>query len=321
MYEAKALAMYYCITPVHMGAGTGLGVVDSPIQRESHTSYPVFPGSGIKGALRDHLSTVDGKDGMIASAFGAEDPGEGAGALSFTDAALVAYPVRSLVGAFIYLCSPVSLARFGRQLDLAGIEHKWKVPDVESGQALTATKATWLKLKRTEEVSETEEVSADSFTFKARESEELRKIAESLSNYLFCSSGHTDGSGFFSKKIKSDLVMISDSDFEYFITSTTSVEAHVRIDDETGTAADGALFYIENLPPESILSGIVLASRERRKESQHNADKMLSWIREQISGHTIQFGGNATTGRGLVSVSIPDTVDGEGVGSGEGDIQ
>ena len=263
MYEAKSLAMYYCIAPVHMGAGTGLGVVDSPIQRESHTSYPVFPGSGIKGALRDHLGTTDDENGMISSAFGAEDPGEGAGALSFTDAALVAYPVRSLVKAFIYLCSPVSLARFRRQLDLVGEQHEWKVPDVdvdvEPGKALAATKSPLLN------GGSGDVVSAESFTFEATVSEELRKVAESLSGYLFGSSGDTNGSEFFSKKIKSDLVMISDSDFEYFITSTTSVEAHVRIDDDTGTAADGALFYIENLPPESILSGIVLASREKER--------------------------------------------------------
>ena len=313
MYEAKALAMYYCITPVHMGAGTGLGVVDSPIQRESHTSYPVFPGSGIKGALRSYLSPIDG--GMIDAAFGAESAGEGAGALSFTDATLVVYPARSLVRAFIYLCSPVSLARFSRQLDLVGEKHKWKLPNVEPGNALVATELPLLG-KGSDSV-----VSAESFTFKAKVSKELEEVAKVLSAYLFSSSNNDNGLKFFSEKIQSDLVMVSDADFEYFITSTTSVEAHVKIDDDTGTAADGALFYIENLPPESILSGTVFASRERRKDSQHNANEMLSWIKEKVSGHTVQFGGNATTGRGLVNVSIQSSLDGQGTGSLEGGIQ
>ena len=313
MYEAKALAMYYCITPVHMGAGTGLGVVDSPIQRESHTSYPVFPGSGIKGALRSYLSPID--DRMIDAAFGAESAGEGAGALSFTDATLVAYPVRSLVKAFIYLCSPVSLARFSRQLDLVGEKHKWKLPNVEPGNALVATASPLL------DQGSDSVVSAESFTFRAKVSEELEKVAKVLSSYLFGSSDSDNGLKFFSEKIQSDLVMVSDADFEYFITSTTSVEAHVKINDDTGTAADGALFYIENLPPESILSGTVFASRERRKGSQHDANKMLSWIRENVSRHTVQFGGNATTGRGLVNVSIQSSLDGQGTGSLEGGMR
>ena len=60
--------------------------------------------------------------------------------------------------------------------------------------------------------------------------------------------------------------VLSDDDFNYFIKQATVVEPHVRINDETGTAEDGALFYTENLPPESILAGVVLASVERKKE-------------------------------------------------------
>jgi CRISPR/Cas system CMR subunit Cmr4 (Cas7 group RAMP superfamily) len=70
---------------------------------------------------------------------------------------------------------------------------------------------------------------------------------------------------FFRNKLKNDLVVLSDTDFGHFVRNATVVEAHVRIDDETGTAADGALFYTENLPPETLLAGLLLASVERRK--------------------------------------------------------
>ena len=36
-------------TPLHIGAGNEVGIVDAPIQRESHTKFPIIPGSSIKG--------------------------------------------------------------------------------------------------------------------------------------------------------------------------------------------------------------------------------------------------------------------------------
>ena len=41
------------ITPLHAGTGQDLGIVDLPIQRERHTSYPKIEGSGLKGAIRE----------------------------------------------------------------------------------------------------------------------------------------------------------------------------------------------------------------------------------------------------------------------------
>jgi CRISPR-associated protein Cmr4 len=57
VFTANKLMFLYAVTPVHMGPGTALGVIDNPIQREVHTGHPVFAGSGIKGALRDCAPT------------------------------------------------------------------------------------------------------------------------------------------------------------------------------------------------------------------------------------------------------------------------
>jgi CRISPR-associated protein Cmr4 len=43
-------------TPLHVGAGSAVGAIDQPIQRERHTGFPLIPGSSIKGVLRDHFS-------------------------------------------------------------------------------------------------------------------------------------------------------------------------------------------------------------------------------------------------------------------------
>ena len=39
-------------TPIHPGAGRGMGVVDLPVAREAATDYPVLVGSSLKGALK-----------------------------------------------------------------------------------------------------------------------------------------------------------------------------------------------------------------------------------------------------------------------------
>jgi CRISPR-associated protein Cmr4 len=41
------------LTPLHIGAGQGLGHVDLPIVREAHTNFPYIPGTSLKGALRN----------------------------------------------------------------------------------------------------------------------------------------------------------------------------------------------------------------------------------------------------------------------------
>ena len=55
MFEATQLVFYSCLSPVHMGAGSAVGAIDNPIQREVHTRYPVIAGSGLKGAVRHHF--------------------------------------------------------------------------------------------------------------------------------------------------------------------------------------------------------------------------------------------------------------------------
>ena len=43
------LLSLHALTSVHWGAGTSLGAVDLPIQRERHTDWPNGAGSALKG--------------------------------------------------------------------------------------------------------------------------------------------------------------------------------------------------------------------------------------------------------------------------------
>ena len=115
---------------------------------------------------------------------------------------------------------------------------------------------------------------------------------------------------FFRDKLKTDLVVLSDTDFAYFAQNAMLVEPHVRINSETGTADDGGLFYTENLPPESLLVAPLLASQTRTgKKKDERADwedamGVLLKIKNVIDGRLLQIGGDATTGRGLVVAKV-----------------
>ena len=63
-------------TPLHVGTGNSVGAIDQPVVRERHTGFPIIPGSGLKGVLRDHLSAQLGKE-MVNYVFGRGDEKEG----------------------------------------------------------------------------------------------------------------------------------------------------------------------------------------------------------------------------------------------------
>ncbi len=304
MFQATRLVFYYAVTPVHMGAGSAIGAIDNPIQREVHTQHPVFAGSGLKGALRHHFNRTwpgekDRKsDGLIGRIFGPEtSASDFAGALSLSDAQLVALPVRALKGAFVYATCPLALARVKRLAELAGVEVPWEVPTMAEGQALTASGAALANGR----------LVLEAFEFLAADGD-CTGIAEWLARQAFANPDD-----FFAKKLKTNLVILNNSDFTHFARHAMVVEPHVRIDDESGTADDGGLFYTENLPPETIMAGLAQASVERFKKDKPrdnpmDADAILAAVfggiegRPGIAGEPLQIGGDATTGRGLVLV-------------------
>src|SRR5438128_1522479 len=150
-------------TSLHPGSGTALGTVDLPVQRERHTMWPTIPGSALKGILRDacreriandqtldldNLERFDDKlderaerkgsrrqraDAtlLLNEVFGppAGSSGDFAGALSLTDARLLAFPVRSLKGVFAWVSCRGVLDRLARDAALARQTLSWAVPD------------------------------------------------------------------------------------------------------------------------------------------------------------------------------------------------
>lgn len=295
MFEQQAALFLYAVSPVHMGAGTATGLIDNPIQRERHTHHPCFAGSGIKGAVRHSFEALGGDKQLIDRIFG---PGSNsgdlhAGAISFGDAQLIAFPVRSLKGGYIYATCPQALARTARLLRHTGNSCDWSIPQVGEGDCLVIN----------HELLTDNKLHLEAFEYVATES--VNGLAEIAADLATLALPEDAGYHYFRDKLKKDLAVLSDTDFGYFAENATLVEPHVRIDEKSGTAADGGLFYTENLPPESLLIAPLLASQSRStKETKLEAIEVMLKTRTVLDNRLLQIGGNATTGRGLVVARV-----------------
>ena len=298
MFENKAVMFLYAVSPVHMGAGSATGLIDNPIQRERHTRHPCFAGSGVKGAVRHGFEAIGGDPALVDLLFGPESRAGDlhAGAVSFGDGQLVAFPVRCLKNGYVYATCPQALARTQRLLGLVDVGKEWTIPTAAEGRC---------KVRNRDLLSGKNKLHLEAFEYDAYDADEtLDALAEDLADRALPQDGACD---FFRKKLANDIVVLSDTDFAYFAEHATLVEPHVRIDDATGAADDGGLFYTENLPPESLLIAPLFASRTRAGKdasTEMAAEDVMPKIANVIDGKTIQIGGDATTGRGLVAVRV-----------------
>ena len=299
MYQQQRALFFYCVSPVHMGADDALGLIDNPIQREKHTGYPLFAGSGLKGALR-HRFQADGWDensALLNRIFGPKNS-EHAGAVSLGDAQLVAFPVRCTKRAYVYVTSPTALARVRRLLKHLQVDPGWTIPEMQENCCGVIPKS---------ELAGEDKLNLEVFQYEVEELPELGDCAAWLADRALPAGGGYD---FFRNKLETDLVLLPEEDFTHYVKNATVVEPHVRIDDETGAADGGGLFYTENLPPESLLLAPLMVSAERKggQDAMSAQDVMHKLIngpdgKAGLNGLCLQVGGDATTGRGQVVVS------------------
>jgi CRISPR-associated protein Cmr4 len=267
-------------TPLHVGAGASVGAIDQPVQRERHTGFPIIPGSSIKGVLRDHLfpGAKEGEHDGADTYFGKGSSGKNASAghISFGEARLVAFPVRSAKGAFALAVSPLTLSRLNRD---AG----WGLPVPAMPKDMTCCAGGKLVINRPPSAPG---VVLEEYAF--QQINEFPKDWEEKLTGLLSDSVLASAEGRF--------VLLSDGDLSHFAVNACQVNQHVRIDDKTGTADEGGLFNEETVPSETLMYSAFTALR---KESETNPvfDKLKT---EQL----VQFGGDGSTGLGFCSVKL-----------------
>lgn len=286
----KSLVLFmYTESPLHAGTGSSVSTVDLPIQRERATQFPIVQGSGVKGALRSQAKD----ESKVSEVFGPETntASDHAGAISVGEARIVLFPVRSLVGVFAYVTSPLALARLGRDLKAAKINNlpDLNFPTLKDSEALLSGNG----------VDAGGSVVLEEFAFSAKTDPKLSKAAQWLSENAFPSDSVYQ---YWREKVKSSLVLLPDNAFRDFVLNSTEITTHVKIKIETKTVQDGALWTSESLPPDALLSSHVVARKPRApKSTLGDADKIAGWLMENLSGY-LQLGGDETTGQGVVAL-------------------
>ena len=303
MYRKSNLLFLMNQTPMHAGSGDSLGIIDMPIQRERHTGFPKIEASSLKGSIREHFERAMSKkekDSQVLAAFGTEgENGKGsrAGALGFTDARLLLFPVKSMKGVFAWVTCPKIISVFNEELSLAGhdIQFDVKANTVATGNNLALN---------------SNKVVLEEYTFEVNDVTGAKNTANELGEWL--SKKLLDDKGYFAEKLMTDIVVLSDDDFKDFVNLSTEVLTRTEIDNETGTVKEGALFTEEYLPAESIMYTNVLTAAEFATKDDEKAAKQFEkeedlrkFFSEFIAkDYVFQIGGNATLGKGIVKAKF-----------------
>ena len=253
-------------TPLHPGAGRGMGVVDLPVAREAATDYPVLVGSSLKGALRDKMETAKADDANVR--FGRP---EHAGDLLVSDARLLLLPVRSLTGSYRWATCPHLVERYCRDLVRAGLAPRPEVPGVDRYSALAAGSGALFLEER-------------QFTISGELSDDLAKAVESL---LL----HQETKG----RLRAQLAVLHDDDFAWFARYGLSIQAR-NVLEEDGTKKSKNLWYEETLPSDTVMYALVTG---RSDEAVGSLDTLFP-----ADDPYLQAGGNETVGQGWFAVSV-----------------
>ena len=320
--------------------------MDLPIQRERATGYPLIQASGVKGALRSAMSTETPNGPETAAIFGpasiVSTETAYAGAVSFGDARLLLMPIRSLNGVYAWATSLDLLTRFARDIEalelsdwpglpapLTADDHAYTSGPTTVVDGLVvleefsfsvvpepAPSATETGAEPEPQENEEGANSAPSNDDEAVEPYALEhaivpKLARWLAGRAVPSTPVYD---YWRSKMETSLVILPDNAMRDFALHATEVVTRIRIDTESKTVEDGALWTQELLPADTVLYSLVHAGRLRMSTGKPatlqnddpatEAGKILTWLTDPANlKHQIQIGGDETVGRGFVRLS------------------
>lgn len=310
MFTERAVLWAYCLAPTHMGAGQGLGYVDAPVARERATNYPILPASGLKGALRHAIEAErDAANPLVSvdveAVFGKDvvsDQDAAAGTISLGDASLVAFPVRCLEEAFVWVTSPSALVRLRRVIELGGSSVPWEIPRPDEGTALVV------------DARGRKHVLLDQYRFEAQGADAVAQVGRTIGDGIGQEPLRRLVGGDLADRLRRNLVVVPDSTFGFFMEGLLPVDPHVRIDPNTGTAVEGLLFFVEQVPAETVFAAPLLVAPRIGRRGDGSADQgrglatsalsaLASTVHDGLGG-LLQIGGRASSGSGLVGVRI-----------------
>lgn len=295
------------ISPIHIGCEEGLGAINAPTMREKITGMPLIPGSSIKGVLRDDYVATQTKDNnLVTELFGPDTNNAelGRSGMAFGDARLLALPVRSLDCMFIWLTCPWILHRLQRDSKTQKKAGPPQVPLVhqgvltgssETGSLLASLDAVFIEDHRFER-TKTDSSIADDWA---------RWIAEA--NWK--SSEQQD-------LFKSRFAIVPDNIMGQLCQTSLEVRTRVRIDDDTGTAAESGPWSEEIVPAETLFHGVLFGratafpknpdkpNQDLQKSSANKNFASFLQYRTATESYPLRFGGKSTVGYGQAALHL-----------------
>ncbi|HRR42253.1 MAG TPA: type III-B CRISPR module RAMP protein Cmr4, partial [Syntrophales bacterium] len=241
-----------------------------------HTNWPHIQASAVKGAMRAHYRDFAENTSLINYLFGSDEQ-DGwkekeniPGAISVSDAKLLAFPVRSSVAPFVWVTCPAVLKRLDNDLTFAGMEGiAQELPAVAEEEAFCLAGNVL------------EEVLLEDMVV---------TVKQAIPNPVPAAFPPRD-----------NLLLVSNEAFKYLVESCTEIQTQIKINSETGTAQDRALRYQELLPADSVLYSVVYYSRAVF-DNTLQADTVRGRV-EDVIKNFIQIGGDETLGRGICQIT------------------
>jgi len=292
--ELCSICKFYAVSPIHAGSGASTSAVDLPIQRERHTNWPHLQASGVKGAFRAHFRNFANKNNnkqLINLVFGSDEQDDWdkkidnlPGAMSVSDARLLAFPMRSNIAPFVWVTCPSVLKRLKTDLQYIGLGEEMTIHE----QNIQEDKAV--------------SIGSDNISGQVVLEDAVVNVSDQKSEDKFFQIER--------------LLLISDEMFDYAVSYCTEIQTNIKINSKTGTADDGSLRYQEFLPADSVLYAIVhYSGRDLGEINNDDKQNPLAVLikdmnAEMIKNHVedtvkdfIQIGGDETLGKGICKIT------------------
>lgn len=276
----------HTLSALHCGTGQSVGVVDLPIARARATQLPIVPGSSLRGVLRQSVSARD--EAAARALFGpktiAANEKSFAGALAVGDAQLLVMPVRALAGILCYATSPFILTRYARDLQAVGLKASAIPKPANPEHALVATDSVNLL--------DDKKLVLEDLDLDAQRNGLTQDWAKTIAALLHPNDtpGQTDFIDRFA--------ILPDDVLGYLSETATELRTRISIDEQTGTVKQGALWFEEHLPAESVLWGLYALSDSNEPNQPRTVAELTRAL--PVGNTLLQLGGQAGVGRGLV---------------------
>ncbi len=297
------------LTPMHVGAGEGLGHIDLPIERETHTGFPSIQATAIKGPIRTEeiLKISKGIDeskekslrNFAKEKLGIENSDE-LGKASIVEKILenikpeilreAPGDIMDILNKIIFLAD--KLGSKDREGSLAFVDARilfFPIKSLKGIFALITCPYVLERFKRDTNITTflSETSIADDECFVTDNSIITVNNQVVLEEFVLnVKERKIQSQQVFPTVDSKRVAIVHDDMFSHIVKNYTEIQTHIKVDIEKGTVEKGALWTEEYVPAETIFYF-----------------KVISKNGNFISMPDIlQIGGNSSTGKGIVEV-------------------